>query len=300
VTAADAPRRRRLSSEARGMLPWCIALSAALHVLLLASLAPAGPRLGGLVRHGGGHAGGRPVSVRLVPEKVPAPQRDAARSGSVDEAVGAAQVPVMVAHAASATPAAASASEPAASAKAVAPAPASASESTLASGSVPVPAQHDYASASAALSAPDAPADGGYVPRPLLSVVPDALAPVIIATSPETADLGRRVGVLALYIDEQGRVRRIEAEQPALPEAMERAAREAFMAARFSPGQVDGHVVKSRIRVEVVFDDEPLPEPAAADAASGASGATSDSAATPAPRAPSAVASRASSPQRSP
>src|SRR5690349_20856828 len=66
MTAAQAPRSLRLSSEARGMLPWCIALSAALHVLLLAAMAPAGPRLGGLARHTAGHAV-RPISVRLLP-----------------------------------------------------------------------------------------------------------------------------------------------------------------------------------------------------------------------------------------
>ena len=118
-----------------------------------------------------------------------------------------------------------------------------------------------------------APGEGGYLPRPLLSVVPEPVIPVAIA-APATAAADRPIGghrgVLALYIDEAGRVRRVEAEPPALPEPMERAAREAFLAARFSPGQVAGQVVKSRIRVEVVFDDAPAPW-MAASAASAAS-----------------------------
>jgi hypothetical protein len=137
---------------------------------------------------------------------------------------------------------------------------------------------------------------GGYVPRQYLSVPPLATEPVVIPTSPGSVDVGRRVGVLALYIDEQGRVRRVEAEPPALPEAMERAAREAFMGARFSPGQVDGHVVKSRIRVEVVFDDGPESPASAAGAASSASAATSNAGAA----ALSAGPAKAASAQRSP
>ena len=101
-------------------------------------------------------------------------------------------------------------------------------------------------------------AAGDYVPRPLLSVAPLSKAPIILNTPPEVEAGGTRVqGVLALFIDEEGVVQGIEAQEPHLPSAFERAARDAFMAARFSPGELNGRAVKSRIRVEVVFDSTP-------------------------------------------
>ena len=72
---------------------------------------------------------------------------------------------------------------------------------------------------------------------------------------------GRHVGVLSIFIDEHGQVQRSEADDAVgLPEALVQAAREAFMAAQFAPGEIDGRAVKSRVRVEVVFDDTPMPE----------------------------------------
>ncbi|MDM0035966.1 energy transducer TonB [Variovorax sp. J22P271] len=100
--------------------------------------------------------------------------------------------------------------------------------------------------------------DDEYVPRPLLSVPPVAQSLVIIAAPEGLADLDRHVGILSLFIDEDGRVHHVSADEAALPPAFEQAAREAFMAARFSPGQIDGRLVKSRVRVEVVFDSIPL------------------------------------------
>jgi hypothetical protein len=100
-----------------------------------------------------------------------------------------------------------------------------------------------------------------YVPRPLLSVAPVALAPVLVEAPPDDTEIARRVGILSLFIDDEGKVQRIEAEEPSLPEAFEQAARDAFMAVRFSPGQVEGRAVKSRVRVEVVFDNTPLTGP---------------------------------------
>lgn len=97
-----------------------------------------------------------------------------------------------------------------------------------------------------------------YIPRPLLSVAPVARAPVVIGSPPDEPGVGRHVGILSLFIDEEGRVRHISASEPLLPPAFEQAAREAFMAAQFSPGQVDGVAVRSRVRVEVVFDNTPL------------------------------------------
>ncbi len=97
-----------------------------------------------------------------------------------------------------------------------------------------------------------------YVPRPLLTVPPVAQAPVLIGEPTGATQTGRYVGILSLFIDEEGRVQYVAADEPALPPLYEQAARDAFIAARFSPGQVDGRAVKSRVRVEVVFDSTPL------------------------------------------
>jgi len=210
MTPARAPHGWRLSAEARWMLPGCIALSVAAHALLLTGMAPPGPRPGGLPHAASRVA--RPASVRIVSE----PQASGIAASAIAPAPQASGVPQVPAGGSSAASAPAQASS-----AGVRLSPAVLASTTLSAGEPAAPA--------------DA-VDGGYIPRPFLSIAPNALAPVDIPTSPETAVPGRHVGVLALYIDELGRVRRIEAEQPALPEAMERAAREAFMAARFSPG----------------------------------------------------------------
>jgi len=97
-----------------------------------------------------------------------------------------------------------------------------------------------------------------YLPRPLLSVGPAASVPVLIDTPAGDFGVARHVGILSLFIDEDGVVRHVAGSDPLLPALLEQAAREAFMAARFTPGEVDGRPVKSRIRVEVVFDNTPL------------------------------------------
>jgi hypothetical protein len=61
--------------------------------------------------------------------------------------------------------------------------------------------------------------------------------------------------VLALFIDESGTVRRVRLDGPLLPPALDTAARDAFLNARWQPGRVDGgRLVKSLIRVEVTFE----------------------------------------------
>jgi periplasmic protein TonB len=290
VTAAKTPRALGLSAEACGMLPWCIALSAALHVLLLATMFSAGPRLGGLAKHAAGHAA-PPVSVRLVADGTASGRGGLASASIASSASSSAtsttpRLPVGAGRAASAAASAGgSMAAVSAGSRASMPGPRSMAEAD--------PFAADAMPASGGAS------DGGYVPRPLLSVAPVATAPVVIAPPPATAEVGRRVGVLALYIDEQGRVRRIEAEPPLLPPAMEQAAREAFAAARFSPGEVDAHAVKSRIRVEVTFDAGSLPAASAASAASGASAAGVTSGASAVHAASAASAIRPASDQRS-
>ena len=96
-----------------------------------------------------------------------------------------------------------------------------------------------------------------YVPRIQLSMPPVAKTPIVLEPPPGEMAAGHLVGILLLFIDEQGRVQRVDAEGSTLPSAFEQAAREAFMAAEFSPGEVDGRAVKSSQRVEVVFDNTP-------------------------------------------
>jgi hypothetical protein len=93
-----------------------------------------------------------------------------------------------------------------------------------------------------------------YLPRNLLSVAPTAQTSIIIPYPPEVAGTGRYAGIFALFIDELGEVRSVRMEDQRLPPAMERAVRQIFMQTRFSAGQRDGKDVKSRIRVEIVFD----------------------------------------------
>ncbi|QFZ82659.1 hypothetical protein GFK26_07750 [Variovorax paradoxus] len=97
-----------------------------------------------------------------------------------------------------------------------------------------------------------------YVPRSQLSTPPIAKTSIVLEPPLGELAADRLVGILLLFIDEQGRVQRVDAEVPTLPSTFEQAVRESFMAAEFSPGEVDGRAVKSRLRVEVVFDNTSL------------------------------------------
>ena len=259
MRAAIAPPGLRLSNEARGMIPWCIVMSISAHVLLLAGAGPSGPRLGGLAspsRTAPDHVRMTLVPVAASPQPAgiaaPAPAPDALPAMLQPSASAASAVAASAASASAAASASPAPSVPAvAASEALAPAPRSA-----------VPAAPDPWT-------PGNPARGAYLPRPLLSIAPKIKAEVVIAMPPGADDGARHVGVLSLFIDEQGRVRHIEPDDPALPPDMERAAQEAFMGASFSPGQVGGRMVKSRVNVEVVF--ESALEAASPRAAAGAS-----------------------------
>lgn len=117
----------------------------------------------------------------------------------------------------------------------------------------PEPAQ--VAQADTATGPTDQDGQSAYVPRPLLSMAPVAQGPVIIEPPVGETIASRHVGVLSLFIDEDGRVHHIVPDEPRLPPMFERAAYDAFMAVRYAPGKLDGQAVKARIRVEVVFDN---------------------------------------------
>lgn len=97
-----------------------------------------------------------------------------------------------------------------------------------------------------------------YFPRQMLTLGPVVEAAPLIPYPDAGPSLGHFVAVLALYIDESGRVRRVRVDGEPLPPALEQAARESFLAARFKPGELDGMRVKSLIRVEITFDSRPL------------------------------------------
>lgn len=97
-----------------------------------------------------------------------------------------------------------------------------------------------------------------YLPRPMLTVPPRPLGGAVLEFPPDGPASGRFTGVIALYIDEHGIVRHVRPEDDALPPALLRAAQEAFTNLRFEPGRRDEHVVRSRIRVEVLFESRPL------------------------------------------
>lgn len=102
--------------------------------------------------------------------------------------------------------------------------------------------------------------DDLYFPRSQLTVAPAAIDPVVIDYPRFDGDAGRYVAELSLFIDETGRVARVRVDNGSLPPALEDAARRAFTQARFRPGEAAEHgTVKSRIRIEVVFESGQRP-----------------------------------------
>lgn len=83
---------------------------------------------------------------------------------------------------------------------------------------------------------------------------PAIIGKVVIAY-PENAPLvahGRVV--LELFIDETGRVDRVQVEAKDLPATLQELARDKFAQARFRPGIRKDQLVRSRLRIEVVFE----------------------------------------------
>ncbi|MBT2335953.1 hypothetical protein J7E49_18795 [Variovorax paradoxus] len=136
------------------------------------------------------------------------------------------------------------------------------------SASVPRSSPPDFSEPIAPASAPDiepasvasennSPVDfdgSDYIPRSLLTMPPTALAPIVLGAPEKEFPAGRFVGVLSIFIDEEGRVRHVAEEETTLPLLLAQVAREIFEAARFSPGFLEGRPVRSRLKVEVVFD----------------------------------------------
>lgn len=101
------------------------------------------------------------------------------------------------------------------------------------------------------------PAPEVYHPRSELSLAPRLQGIVDIAFPPEEPEHVRHEATLAVYIDEHGHVRKITTVQGELPPVFVQAARNAFLGARFQPGELHGQAVKSFIHVAVVFEAKP-------------------------------------------
>lgn len=113
----------------------------------------------------------------------------------------------------------------------------------------------------AATPAPDTPdasdtvADTDYLPRDQLSLGPVPRESIDLVY-PEWAPSGHFRAVLTLFIDDQGVVRRVrfdEADETGLPPALEEAARQTFLRSTFTPGELDGKPIRSRLRIEVAY-----------------------------------------------
>jgi len=103
------------------------------------------------------------------------------------------------------------------------------------------------------------PGDDDYLPRSKLSAQPEPLAPIVISSPDPALMVGvvRQRLVLTLFIGASGLVERIsveDSESGPVSAAIESAAREAFFTARFTPGQLDGQPVRSRMRIEVIVE----------------------------------------------
>lgn len=99
--------------------------------------------------------------------------------------------------------------------------------------------------------------DAGYLGRSALSVVPRALQPVLIDFPQFVGAFDRYAAEFDIFINDTGGVVRVRSLDPTLPPILVQAVRDAFLPARFSPGEVDGRPVRSRFRVEVTFDSQP-------------------------------------------
>lgn len=96
--------------------------------------------------------------------------------------------------------------------------------------------------------------DGSYIPRPQLTRPPVMQGTVSLLWPEDELPAGHYRDIIALYIDELGVVQRVRIDGSGLPESLQDETRRRFLGARFEPGQLGGHAVKSLIRVEVEFD----------------------------------------------
>lgn len=222
-------------------MPWrgpvlaaCVSGSIALHLgVLLAADAPAAASASTRVDRSA-RTGARPMQVSLAEHRA-AP---ASRTGPPAPAPGTRPAP----------PAAAAA---AASAPAPAPMLADVAETLALDALEPTGAGPG--------AADQEEGDQAYLPRSLLTRAP-VPQHAIDLLYPELAPSGLFRAVLTLFIDDQGVVRRVridEAGDSGLPPVLEDAARQTFLRSSFTPGEIDGRPIRSRLRIEVEYASTP-------------------------------------------
>jgi outer membrane biosynthesis protein TonB len=120
--------------------------------------------------------------------------------------------------------------------------------------SLPVTGAERPLSAQPPLSVLAAFVESDYASVETLAQRPAPASDVIIAY-PNGPDVVGQVRVyLTLFVDENGAVVRVEAEDSDVPVRFIEAAKAAFRSAPFIPGQTTGGAVRSKIRIEVTFD----------------------------------------------
>jgi TonB family protein len=103
-------------------------------------------------------------------------------------------------------------------------------------------------------AAPAPPPEPPYLPRGELTVAPKLLGTADVPFPEDVAGIVHLAVRITLFIDEQGSVQRIRIDTPDVHPAFERAIRQAFAAARFSPGELHQVPVRSQMRLEVDFE----------------------------------------------
>ncbi|MDR6425672.1 hypothetical protein J2738_001801 [Variovorax paradoxus] len=234
---------------ARPML-LCAALSVSLHAAVLAyRVAPSSPMSTKAAARGDdGRTASGATQIRVIPK------RPADVSGIKGTAKQRQEQPQVARSAALSSPVA-GAAVMAAPARPDAPAPGTPPQPAIDQGALDTMAEV-RSQAVETVSSDREDFDGSdYIPRSLLTVPPSALTAIVLDMPEGEFAPERYAGVLSLFIDAEGHVKHVAAEGALLPPAFEQVARQAFSAAFFSPGQMDGRAVKSRQKVEVVFDN---------------------------------------------
>jgi hypothetical protein len=232
----------------------CAALSVSVHAAVLAyRVTPSSPLLSKTVVHDGDQSstGSATTRVRVIPMR-PATAAASSLQSATPEHQGE-QLQVIKPAALSRSVAEAVATATSAHIDPPTPSP----PSSLPIEQAVLTLAPDAQSQAAETSSPDDFDGSNYIPRPLLTVPPSSLASIVLDVPEGTFAGERYAGVLSLFIDEEGQVKHVAADGTTLPPEFEQVAREAFMASPFLAGQLEGRSVKSRLRVEVVFDSRP-------------------------------------------
>lgn len=99
-----------------------------------------------------------------------------------------------------------------------------------------------------------------YIPRALLTTPPRAIGVIDVPFPPEVIGDVRLTLQLTLFIDADGIVQSVRIDGPDSIPVLEEAARDTFMKARFSPGELNGHAVRSQVTIEITFESVAGPE----------------------------------------